>query len=81
MKSGVFQLIGGAFAGETAPFAVHPLDRARAAQYLHAAIQQALGWAEAESDIRAYLGERGLDDQAIQREIDRARPLLQPWLS
>ena len=79
--SEVFYLIGGAFAGMTAPFAVHPNDRARAFRYLEAAMQANIAWADAEADIRAYLTQQGCTAALIQAEVDRARPYLQPWLS
>jgi hypothetical protein len=80
--SAVGHLIGGAFAGGAAPFAVHPNDRTRAAQYLEEALKAQVTWAEAEQDIRSYLGGQGVTDPGfIQGEVDRARPLLEPWLS
>jgi hypothetical protein len=78
--SSISHLIGGAFAFMPA-FAVHPNDRTRAAEYLTEALAAHVRWHEAEQDIRDYLASKGCDAARIQEEIDRARPLLEPWLT
>lgn len=80
MPSPVYDLVGGAFAHLTAPFASHPLDRQRAFSYLAAAIQQNVSWAQAEQDIRHYLASQGCTPDYIDDEVERARPYLEPWL-
>ena len=79
--STAYDRIKGAFGSATAPFAVHPLDRGRAADYLTAALKAQITWAEAEADIRAYLATQRASLDLIEEEVGRARPLLQPWLS
>jgi hypothetical protein len=79
--SSASNLIGGAFAHLTAPFAVHPNDRKRAVAYLEAAVAANVDWPDAENDIRDYLKLNGCNDATIRKEIDRARPLLEPWLT
>jgi hypothetical protein len=37
-------------------------------------------WHEAEQDIRDYLAAKGCDAARIQKEVDAARPFLEPWL-
>ena len=75
-------MIGGAFGGGTEPFAVHSHDRAQAARYLMEAVRATMSWAEAEQDIRSFLAGKGITDPTlIQEQVDRARPLLHPWLS
>lgn len=81
MASKAYHLVAGGFAGMTAPFGVHPKDRERAAAYRDEAVRQGVTWAEAEQDIRTYLTEQGCTAEMIQSEVNRARPLLQPWLS
>jgi hypothetical protein len=78
--SSVFHIIGGAFGTATAPFAAHDLDRERAASYLLAALQAKLTWEDVEADIHVYLTTHGATPDRIEEEVDRARPLLQPWL-
>ena len=79
--STVYNLIAGAFGPGTAPFAVHQLDRERAAGYLLAALKAHLTWDQVEADIRAYLTEQNATPDRVQEEIGRARQLLRPWLS
>lgn len=79
--SSVSHLIGGAFAFMDAPFAVHPNDRRRAAEYLTEALAAHVRWHEAEHDIRDYLASKGCDAARIQKEVDAARPFLEPWLT
>jgi hypothetical protein len=79
--STAYDRIKGAFGPHTAPFAVHPLDRGRATEYLAAALKAQITWAEAEVDIRTYLATQGAAPDLIEEEVGRARPLLQPWLS
>ena len=78
--STVYSLIGGGFANMTASFAVHPLDRQQAADYLAAAVKADISWNDAEADIRAYLASQGCTASFIQDEVARAKPMLAPWL-
>jgi hypothetical protein len=79
--SSVGHLIGGAFAGLTAPFAMHQLDAVRAAKYLLAAVEAQITWADAEDDIRQYLAGQNCSPSFINGEVARAKPMLEPWLS
>jgi hypothetical protein len=79
--SSVGHLIGGAFAHQTAPFALHQLDTERAAKYLLVAVEAKITWADAEDDIRQYLKARNCSPSFIDEEIARAKPMLEPWLS
>ncbi len=78
--SKAFEHIAGAFGFATAPFAVKYDNRERAAAYLTNALRAGVRWPEAENDVRQYLASKRVDSESIQREIDRARPLLKPWL-
>ena len=78
--SNVANLIGGAFAFTTAPFAMHQSDKERAAKYLLGAVQAQLTWADAESDIRQYLTEQNCSPSFIDAEVARAKPFLKSWL-
>lgn len=49
------RLIGGGFAFQTAPFAVHPLDRDRAKEYLKQAKLHGLTVSDAVEHAREYL--------------------------
>lgn len=75
------KLVGGGFAYLTAPFASHHNDQARAIEYLQALIAEQKTWKDAEAQIRAYLSDKGVAANAIDTEVARARPLLEPWLN
>ena len=49
------RLIGGAFSGMTAPFAVHPNDRARAKKYLKKAKAEGLTVSDAVRQAKLHL--------------------------
>ncbi len=78
--SEIYDLIAGAFAGQKAPFAIHPSDTKRAAKYLNAAIEKGVTWNEATEDIRKYLTEQGCSEDYIENEINRAAPFFRPWI-
>lgn len=78
--SSISSLIGGAFAFMEAPFGLHPRDRERAAEYLVAALEAGLTWADAEQDIRDYGASKGWKPAEVQKQVDRGAKLLRPWL-
>lgn len=78
--SPAYDKIGGAFAGQTAPFGVHPNDNDRAFEYLREARRHKLTWADAKADIRAYLALQGVTEEYIEEQVEFARPQLEPWL-
>ena len=49
------RLIGGAFAGETAPFAVHPNDKKRAKKYFEQAKAEGLSVSDAVRHAKLHL--------------------------
>lgn len=73
MPSSAYHLLPGAFAGDTAPFALHPKDRERAETYRTAAIGAGLAWTDIEVDIREYLASRSMRPERIEKEVARAR--------
>lgn len=79
--STAYDRIRGVFSSGNSSFATHPLDRIRAAEYLIAALKAQVTWADAEGDIRAYLATNDVAPNLVEKEIDRARDLLEPWLS
>ncbi|MBL6458996.1 hypothetical protein JMJ55_27065 [Belnapia sp. T6] len=79
--STAYDRIKAAFGSGATPFAVHHLDRVHAADYLVAALRAQVTWAQAEADIRAYLATQGTIPDLINAEVDRARDLLEPWLT
>ncbi|MBC17446.1 MAG: hypothetical protein CL942_14405 [Desulfovibrio sp.] len=66
---GWVKLIGGGFAHQTAPFAVHPLDRSRAKEYLQQAKAHGLTVSDAVAHAKEYL------DTAIGWPINEAEEL------
>jgi hypothetical protein len=79
--SSIYDLVGGGFAHMTAPYAVHPLDRQRAAEYLSAALKANIQWHQAKQDIQAYLASQGCTPEQIEEEVVRAAKFLEPWLT
>jgi hypothetical protein len=71
----------GAFGGGTASFAHHQSDLESAATYLRAAMHARLSWADAEADIREYLTGKKCTPDFIDKQVQIARPFLEPWLS
>ena len=65
---------------EQAPFAVPELNRERALKYLECCYQQGLSWEDARQQIEVCLQQRGVPHQGIVRQLQLAKPLLQPWL-
>lgn len=68
-KSDWIRLIGGGFAHQTAPFAVHAFDEKRANEYLDAAQNAGLSLADALDHANAYL------DQAPGWPTDKPKQL------
>jgi hypothetical protein len=65
---------------ERAPLAVPELNRERTLRYLECCYQQGLSWEDAKQQIQALLQQRGVPHQGIVRQLQLAKPLLQPWL-
>jgi hypothetical protein len=49
-------------------------------RYLECCYQQGLSWEDAKQQIQALLQQRGVPHQGIVRQLQLAKPLLQPWL-
>jgi hypothetical protein len=80
MTSAAYGLIGGAFAFETAPFAVHPNDERRAYEYLEKAKEIGLTWTDVEADIKAYLKSKNADPTWAVRQLERAEGIFKSRL-
>lgn len=70
------KLIGGGFAHMTAPFAVHPLDKARAKEYLKAAQKHGLTIEDALAHAREYLENANGSPVDIENELLRVRKFI-----
>jgi hypothetical protein len=73
-------LVAQCFMHERAPLAVPELNRERTLRYLECCYQQGLSWEYAKQQIQALLQQRGVPHQGIVRQLQLAKPLLQPWL-
>jgi hypothetical protein len=73
-------LVAQCFLDEQAPLAVPELNRERAMKYLECCYQQGQSWEDAKQQIEAFLQQRGVPHQGIVRQLQLAKPLLQPWL-
>ena len=69
-------LIGGGFAHMSAPFAVHPLDRARAREYRNAIRSAGLAWAAVEAHFFAYADGEGWSHEKRVEELRRVRKFM-----
>ncbi|MDO9223585.1 MAG: hypothetical protein Q7U20_07725 [Caulobacter sp.] len=78
--SALYDKIKGGFAFMEAPFGVHPRDRERAVEYRKAAKEMGLTWRDAEEDVRRYCAEQGWNDVETQKQVERAKKLLQAQL-
>lgn len=67
------RLIGGGFAHQTAPFAVHPNDAKRAREYLTAAKAAGLTASDAVEHARAYLATAQGWPVDESKELERVR--------
>jgi lipase chaperone LimK len=73
-------LVAQCFMDEQAPLAVPELNRERTLKFLECCYQQGLSWEDAKQQIQALLQQRGVPHQGIVRQLQLAKPLLQPWL-
>jgi hypothetical protein len=73
-------LVAQCFMDEQAPLAVPELNRERTLKYLECCYLQGLSWEDAKQQIQAFLQQRGVPHQGIVRQLQLAKPLLQPWL-
>jgi hypothetical protein len=73
-------LVAACFLDEAAPLAVPELNRERALQYLQCCYAQGLSWEDARGQIEAYLTQQGVPREGVVRQLQLAKPLLQPWL-
>lgn len=76
-------LVGGCFGGDRAPFASHPADAERAAEYLACCVRSQMSWAEVESQIRDYLTSKGSGSNTaawIDDQVAEAHRRMAPWL-
>jgi hypothetical protein len=61
-------------------FANHPLDEKRALDWLVKLYPRQATWSEAMDQIKDFLGSKNATSSHIADQIDRAEPLLRPWL-
>ena len=73
-------LVAGCFMDEQAPLAVPQFNRERALKYLQCCYQQGLSWQDAERQMQDFLQQHGVPRQGVVRQLQLAKPLLQPWL-
>jgi len=73
-------LVAQCFLDEQAPLAVPELNRERTLKYLGCCYQQGMSWDDAKQQIQAFLQQKGVRHQGIVRQLQLAKPLLQPWL-
>jgi hypothetical protein len=73
-------LVAACFADEVAPLAVPELSRERALKYLECCYAHGLSWDDARRQIEECLSQRGVPREGIVRQLQLAKPLLQPWL-
>ncbi|MCP3477614.1 hypothetical protein NLM33_46525 [Bradyrhizobium sp. CCGUVB1N3] len=73
-------LVAGCFAGDLAPFGVHPLDEERALEYMICCRKNQMSWAQAAEQITNYLQGKGCTPERIVSDLEMARQKLQPWL-
>lgn len=64
-------LVPGGFAGENAPFGVHPCDHERAESMFHAALRAGATMNEVLREVRRHLKALGVVEEEVQRQIDR----------
>jgi hypothetical protein len=74
------ELVAACFTDEAAPLAVPELNRERALKYLECCYAQGLSWDDARRQIEACLAQQGVPREGIVRQLQLAKPLLQPWL-
>jgi hypothetical protein len=74
------QELPGCFAAMTAPFGLHPRDEERAFDWLVSLRDRQIGWQAAKAQIDAYLRDQRVTGDALDKQIERARVKLQPWL-
>jgi hypothetical protein len=73
-------LIAQCFMDELTPLAVPELNRERTLKYLECCYKQGVSWDDAKQQIQAFLQQKGVPHQGIVRQLQLAKPLLQPWL-
>lgn len=61
-------------------FASHPLDEARAFQWLISLRDRGIGWQEAQGQIRNFLLSKISDPGHINLQLTKASRYLKPWL-
>ncbi|HET9902823.1 MAG TPA: hypothetical protein VFQ27_03880 [Xanthobacteraceae bacterium] len=74
------ELVRRCFLDEAAPLAVPEFSRERALAYLECCYRQGLSWEDAERQIAACLSAMGVPPEGVARQLNIAKPLLQPWL-
>jgi hypothetical protein len=73
--------IGGGFAYQTAPFAVHPNDSDRAFALIAELRKTDVTWSEVETVTRRYLNGQGVSDEGfITEQLSRVEAHFRPWL-
>jgi hypothetical protein len=79
MTSKAFDRISGGFGFQTAPFAVHKLDRERAHQYKKEVQRFGVTPAEVAEDVRAYLAEASGFPVKVDSEVERVLKFVFGW--
>jgi hypothetical protein len=74
------ELVAPCFADESAPLAVPELNRERALEYLACCYRHGLSWSDARAQIEECLARQGVPREGVVRQLQLAKPLLQPWL-
>lgn len=65
--------VPGCFAGETAPFAVHPNDRKRAEKMLHLALREGAIFEAVIREARRWLKQQSVTKEMIEEQVQRIR--------
>lgn len=72
--------VGGAFAYQTAPFAVHPLDEQRAFNLLKDMREADASWDEVDTAFRSYLQRQSMSQGFVDEQMQEVERHFRPWL-
>ena len=73
--------IGGCFAFDAAPFAMHATDENLAFELLKRLRDEQVGWQNVEDEIRLYLNAKTSENDWVEQQLSRAEAHFKPWLS
>lgn len=68
------------FGGADLIYAGHPNDEARAFELLTLLREQNIGWADLETETRAFLNSNNAHNQHIEDQIDKMKNSMSFWL-